>query len=35
MAVKEKPLDSPEEFDWNINNELQLLITMTGHKPVG
>ena len=34
MAVKEK-LDSAEEFEWNVENEIQLFFAMNGHKPVG
>lgn len=34
MAVKEK-LDASEEFDWNVENEIQLFFAMNGHKPVG
>ena len=35
MAVKEKQVDSAEEIEWNVENEIQLFFAMNGHKPVG
>ncbi|XP_043270225.1 MRG/MORF4L-binding protein isoform X2 [Venturia canescens] len=35
MAVKEKSLESNDEFEWNVENEIQLFFAMNGHKPVG
>ncbi|XP_058792968.1 MRG/MORF4L-binding protein isoform X1 [Phymastichus coffea] len=35
MAVKEKQVDSSEEIEWNVDNEIQLFFAMNGHKPVG
>ena len=35
MAVKEKQVDSTDEIEWNVENEIQLFFAMNGHKPVG
>ncbi|XP_057327476.1 MRG/MORF4L-binding protein [Microplitis mediator] len=35
MAVKEKSNEPTEDFEWNVENEIQLFFAMNGHKPVG
>ncbi|KAG8037874.1 hypothetical protein G9C98_006085 [Cotesia typhae] len=35
MAVKEKTNEPTEDFEWNVENEIQLFFAMNGHKPVG